>query len=359
MIDDHVHPFPLTFEALDPAGISLAGSDRGGTRVSTELLLARLAAFLGCDPDDPTAVVAQRDDRARSDWTGHLRRLFDDADIAGLIVDDGLGTAPPRSIEDYRETTGRPVWRLARLEPVIDDLLEHGASTADVLEQVTTFMADSAAGGCVGFKTIIAYRTGLAVAPDVDIADADRSLDPGLPVRRRGKTLRDLVLRTACGVAADLDLPIQVHTGFGDPELRLAESNPLLLEDLLRCPEGTAATIVLIHGSHPWEREAAYLAMAKPNVYTELSLSNLFAPLGTADRLLTLLDLAPREKVLVGSDGHGAPETIWFGCRMLAEAWQTVAERLLAAGLGEGRVAETRDAVFDHNARRVYRLAEH
>ena len=354
MIDDHVHPFPLDYQPLDPVAISLAGPG-GGRRLATELMTGRLSRLLDVDPD---AAVTERDAVAAGGWSAWVRRLLDDAGVAGLLLDDGIGGVEPAPLEAYQRVAGRPIWRLARMDPLVDRLIDDGASAAEILDAVKAFLGESAAGGCVGFKSILAYRTGLAVDPQADLAAAQRSLDPEVTLRRRGKALRDLIMRAACGVAADLGLPIQVHTGFGDPDIRLAEANPLLLEDLLRTPEGAAATIVLIHGSHPWERAAAYLATAKPNVYTELSLSNLFAPLGTADRLLALLDLAPTDKVLVGSDGHGPPETIWFACRVLADAWQRVTGVLADAGARPDWVEGTRVAVFEGNARRIYRLPE-
>jgi predicted TIM-barrel fold metal-dependent hydrolase len=88
----------------------------------------------------------------------------------------------------------------------------------------------------------------------------------------------------------------------------------------------------------------------------ELSLSNLFAPAGVADRLFQILDVAPRDRVLLGSDGHGAPETHWFGCRVLADAWDDVASRLADVGARRDWLADTRAAIFDGNARQVYAL---
>lgn len=79
------------------------------------------------------------------------------------------------------------------------------------------------------------------------------------------------------GAAADLGRPFQVHAGIGDPEIRIAEANPLLLEEILRTPEGSAVPIVLIHGSYPWHEELAYVALTKPYVHADLSLFNLFS----------------------------------------------------------------------------------
>lgn len=367
MIDDHVHPFPLEFAPFDTRDLGLEAPDQEPAaverrrqlapgRLHIHLLETRLAALLGVAEGEDLA--AARDELARRDWLAYLRLLFDDAELTGMVLDDALHPdEPSQPASVYAGLAGRPVWKMARLDPLVDTLLAQGASAREIVDRVERHMADAAAGGAVAFKTILAYRTGLAVDPHVDLAAAQRSLGEDLPVRRRGKALRDLVFRTELGRAADLGLPVQVHTGFGDSELRLAESDPLLLEDILRTAEGTAATVVLIHGSFPWHEQAAYLASVKPNVWVELSLSNLFAPMHTADRLLRILDVAPRGRVLLGSDGHGLPETQWFGCRVLADAWTEVARGLAAAGAQPPWVEQTRFALFEGNARSVYSLA--
>ena len=380
MIDDHAHPWPLAFEPLDLAAITLdvhpgpVGDARraaaGPGRLMVELLTSALADLLGVDPDE---AVAARDEAAAADWADWVRRLWADADIDGVILDEGVSAPHPGPLDAYIAATGRPVWRLARVDPLVDRLIGEGAAAKDILDAVEAYLLDAVAAGAVGFKTILAYRTGLAVAPDVTLAEAEASLagagggasreraaggsdGAGGSVRRRGKALRDLVTRRVFGIAADVDVPVQIHTGFGDSELRLSEANPLLLEEVLRTPEGTAASIVLIHGSHPWPEQVAYLAATRPNVAAELSLSNLFAPLGTAGRLAALLDLAPRDKVLVGSDGHAQPETHWFACRVVRQALADVADRLAAAGARPGWIDATRAAVLAGNAERIYHL---
>lgn len=187
------------------------------------------------------------------------------------------------------------------------------------------------------------------------VAQAEASLRSEAPVRRRGKACRNLVLRRALGVAAELGRPFQLHTGFGDSEIRLGESHPLLLEELLRSPEGSSATIVLIHGAFPWHEEVAYLATVRPNVHVDVSLSNLFAPATLADRLLRIVELAPATKVVMGTDGHGAPETLWFGARMLRSAWQRAREAM-ADLAGDDWLRETEESIFEANARRLYRI---
>jgi hypothetical protein len=367
VIDDHVHPFPLEFTPLDLASMSLDVSGRpeddarrrqlAPGRLSLEVMRSRLAGLLGCQPEE---VVEARDEVAGAGWATWVNRLLADAEVEGMVMDEAVvpeDRIPPIT---YAEVAGRPVWEMARLEPLIDRIIGQGASAAEVMEAVDTYMGASADAGCVAFKTVIAYRTGLGVDPGADQEAAQASLEEGeragLPVRRRGKALRDLLLRRALGRAAELGKPFQIHTGFGDSEIRLSEANPLLLEELLRTPEGQAGTVVLIHGSFPWHEEAAWLAATRPNVWVELSLSNLFAPLATAERLLAFIDLAPRDRILLGSDGHGQPETHWWGCRALLEAWPQVARRLEEAGARRPWVEETKHSVFSGNARRAYAL---
>jgi len=365
VIDDHVHPFPLRFAPLDLGELGLdVGSSPADVarkrglapgRLYLHLLENQLAALLDVPVE---GLGARRDELAAEDWPAYLRLLFDDAGLTGMVIDEALHPDEPvRPSSDYSTAAGRPVWKMARLDPLVDQLIGDGASAAEILERVQAYMGEAAAAGAVAFKTVLAYRTGLAVRPDADLAGAQRSLQDDVPVRRRGKALRDLVFRSALGTAAELGLPVQVHTGFGDSEIRLAESDPLLLDDVLRTPEGTAATVVLIHGSFPWHEQAAYLASVRPNLWVELSLSNLFAPLHTADRLLRILDVAPRGRVLLGTDGHQLPETQWFACHVLLGAWTEAAARLTEAGARAGWLEDTRSALFEGNAREVYALS--
>jgi hypothetical protein len=366
MIDDHAHPFSLEFAPLNLREFALdtrpgpeaveRRAQLGPGRLYQHLLERRLGQLLGVDAPD---AVRARDAEASGDWSGWVRRLLDDAEVRGMIFDAATGCHAPIAPAEHAALVGRPIWHMARIDPTIDTMIGHRASAQEIVRAVETYVSDSVANGCVALKTILAYRTGLAVDPTADLAAAQRSLeDDSVPTKRRGKALRDLILRTVLARCADLNVPIQIHTGIGDSDLRLRDSDPLHLEDLLDTPEGTAATVVLIHGSFPWGRQAAYLSSVRPNVWVELSLSNLFAPLTVADELAAIIDVAPRGRIVVGTDGHVVPESHWFGGRMLAEAWRSVADRLMAVGADARWIHDTRSAVMDANARQLYGLTE-
>jgi predicted TIM-barrel fold metal-dependent hydrolase len=111
---------------------------------------------------------------------------------------------------------------------------------------------------------------------------------------------------------------------------------------------------VLIHAGYPWHEQVAYLAATRQSVWAEFSLVNLFSPLTTADRLLRLIDLAPTSRMVLGSDGHGSPETHWFALGTLREAWSDIAQRL--GPLVRARwLDDVERAIFAGNALELYR----
>ena len=366
MIDDHVHPFPLAFEPLNLARFTLdvgegEEADRRRmtiepTRLVTEMMRVRLGRHLGCSPAD---AVSARDEVAARDWPGYVRGLFADSGTTGMVMDAGWQGLAPGGAAGYAQAAGVPVWELARLEPLLDRLLGEDRGAPEIVDVIDAFVDEALADGAVGFKTVLAYRTGLAVDPEATLAQAERGLAAdraaGVPVRRSGKGLRDLLFRRLLQRCADADRPLQVHTGMGDSEIRLAEADPLLLDEVLRTPAGSSADVVLIHASYPWHEQAGYLASVRPRVWTEYSLCNLFSPSTTADRLLRLLDVAPAGRITLGSDGHGTPESHWFGCVVLRDAWQTVRERL-AGSVRAAWLDETGESIFEDNARRLYHL---
>lgn len=361
VIDDHAHPFALTTDRLSFDELTLdVGTDPGAGarraalapgRITTEVLRVRLARLLECAPEDVEEVRAER---AR-DWPTYLRTLFDDVGLDAMLLDGGPHRIESTQIAAYQAAAGASIGLLLRFEAVIDPMLDAGASADEVLAAVEAAVSEAAASGYAGAKTVLAYRTGLAVDPQATVADARRSLVDGaeLPVRRRGKALRDLIFRRAVAQCGELGLPVQVHTGFGDSDLRLGDGEPVALDAALRCPEVERGRVVLIHAGYPWHEQVAYLASVRRCVWAEFSLVNLVSPITTADRLLRLIDLAPARRVLVGSDGHGAPETHWFALAVLRDAWNEIAERL-------GPVVRARwlddveRAIFAENAREIY-----
>ncbi len=363
MIDHHCHPFDLEPGPLNLGPVTLdvdqgpgAEERRAGLRPTFlwfELLRARLAEHLGCDPNE---VDAARAEAARRDYPRYVGGLFSAAGLDTLIMDPAWPPGAADRVVEFEHLSGCRVHLIFRVDTVVDDLLGEGAGYDELVRGFDRALEGAVDAGYRGFKTVLAYRTGLGVEPEVSVEAARASLREDRPVRRRAKAARDFLLRRALGFAADSGLPFQFHTGFGDSDLRLSDANPLLLEDLLRTPEGAAAKVVLIHGSFPYHDEAAFLCTTRPNVHVDFSLFNLFAPAAAAQRLLRLVDLAPTAKLLSGSDGHVAPESHWFATVVSRDAWQQVRTRLSGLGAGKAWLDRAHAAIFAGNARQLYSL---
>jgi uncharacterized protein len=362
MIDEHAHPFSLEPGPLDLSHVTLDLVEAPGADELRELvrptflwqalLRARLAARLEVAVEEVEEARAE----AARDYRAYVRGLFADAGIEEIVMDPAWPPGAENRVAEYEALTGCRIHLLLRIDTVVDRLLEDGVAFAELVSRFDQTLEERRSQGWKGLKTIIAYRTGLAVDPDVsERRAADSMAEPG-PLRRRAKPLRDFLLRRALGFAAESGLPFQFHTGFGDSDIRLREASPLLLEELLRTPEGTAADVVLIHGSFPYHEEAAYLAAARPRVHIDFSLFNIFAPARLADRLLRLVELAPAGKVLAATDGFGLPETYWFAATLTHQAWDDVEVRIGELGVDPAWLERTRTMVFEENARRLYRL---
>jgi len=365
LIDSHAHPVSgegepfdlgsIALEMADDEGARARRSDASRGRLGQELIAVRLASYLHCEVEE----LGQARAEASADWPGYVAGLFADAGIEGIVLDPGTYLEnPAQEVERAASLTATTVRPIMRIDPLLDQLIEAGATATEILSATEGAVRSAPDQGYVGLKTIIAYRTGLHVDPNASLEQAENSLRTTgeLPTRRRGRALRDLICRKSLGWAAELGLPIQFHTGFGDSEIRLSEANPLLLEELLLTAEGTAATVVLIHGSYPWHEELAYLTLVRPNVHAELSLFNLFAPARVADRLERVLELAPASRVLCGTDGHGAPETFWFAARNLQDAWRTLRERWAGQGARESWLNALGESILRGNTARLYRF---
>ncbi|CAN6460666.1 unnamed protein product [Victoria cruziana] len=152
-----------------------------------------------------------------------------------------------------------------------------------------------------------------------------KDLNDGKPVRIRSKSFIDYILTLSLEVAIDYDLPVQIHTGFGDKDLDLRLSNPLHLRTLLEDKQFTKCRIVLLHASYPFSQEASYLASVYPNVYVDFGLAIPKLSIhGMVSSIKQLLELTPINKVMFSTDGYAFPEAFFLGAKWARHTLATV-----------------------------------
>ena len=213
------------------------------------------------------------------------------------------------------------VGEVLRIETLAEDLLLTAPDFQSFEAQFRAALSAAKQRGAVALKSIVAYRSGLAVqvVPASEARQTFQQLKALVEqqgrLRLSAKVLLDYCVAIALEEARRLELPVQFHTGFGDPDIDLLTANPALLRPLLADSRYAGVPIVLLHMGYPYVRESAFLASLYPDVYVDLSLMlPLLRPV-LAHLLQELLALAPATKVLYGSDAHSQPELFWLGAR--------------------------------------------
>ncbi len=153
-------------------------------------------------------------------------------------------------------------------------------------------------------------------------------------------------------------MPLQLHVGFGDPDLNLRTADPLLLTEWLRLVEPLGTQVVLLH-CYPFHREAGYLAHAFPHVSFDLGLTTMYVGARAAAVLAEGLELAPFAKILYSSDAFGPAELHFLG----AVLWRRAVTSVLSGFVQQGDWSVD-DAVRvatlwgRENAVRLYKLGQ-
>jgi predicted TIM-barrel fold metal-dependent hydrolase len=314
-VDGHCHPL-----LRDPWAISseafttLFTEARPGTMTDHiprtgyfRRALRDLAGSLGTEPTVASVIEGRR--RAGPEGA---RRAFADGRIGALLVDTGY---PPEAmpLHAMREALPCAIHEVFRIETCAERLLTQALPYADFLDAFEDELR-AAAGRAVALKSIVAYRSGLAIRPWTthEAAAAYRGaldrVQAGGSARLADKPLLDTLVEVALLVCRDTGRPLQLHSGFGDPDIDLPHANPALLRPVLEDPRWADIHIVILHMSYPYFREAAFMAAVWPQVSVDLSLAPVFLGPGVIAPLVEMLSLAPSSKLLYGSDVGNLPE---------------------------------------------------
>lgn len=356
LIDHHCHG--VIGEALDRVRLEsfLTESDRppppGCSTFDSSL---GLAVRRHCAPPldlpagaDPDAYVARRAELGPEEAN---RRLLRAARLEAMLVDTGLSGAALLDPPELGRLSGARTYEVVRLESLAEEVAARGVGAAEFAAAFAAAL-HARASDAIAFKSIIAYRHGLdfgALAP----SPAEVTRAAGGWLSRAGARLDDVVLlRHVLWEAVSTGLPVQLHTGFGDPDEDLRRCDPALLTEFLRACAGSGSSILLLH-CYPYHRQAAYLAAVLPHVYLDLGLTIPYVGARGAAVLAEALELAPFHKLLYSSDAYGLAELFLAGAAGFREALAEVLASFAITARERHRIA---DMIGRANARRVYGL---
>jgi hypothetical protein len=293
--------------------------------------------------------------------------LFRDASIAGVVIDTGYpepGVVLPEAV--FRSASAARRVSLLRLEVRFQELVAEHKTYDDLVSAVRDELAGARRSGYAGFKSVVGYRTGLAVErwPAQDARDAfgraRAEVARSGAVRLGHKPLLDTLLHLAFGIAAAEELPVQFHVGYGDPDADLRTASPLELRTVLEERAYRSMPVVLLHGCWPYVREGAYLAAVYGNAYLDVSYAIPFLSRGEMLAMTrAALAAAPFTKVMYSSDGARIPELHWLGAHDGRRALSAALGELAADGdLDAGEAREAGKRILHDNACELYGLAE-
>jgi uncharacterized protein len=333
----------------------------GTTRFDSQLGIAVrrwCAPVLGLPPDaSPDEYLARRAGLGADEATRLLLRA---SGTVCFLVDTGYVLDGMLGLEPMAEAAGAGVAEIVRLERVAEQAIKAGDATASgFADRFRAALWELAAGAC-GVKSIIGYRFGLDFDPAAptaaEVAEAAGRWLAGIEQGGSIRVTDPVLLRHLLWTGVERGLPVQVHTGFGDPDADLRRCNPLYLRAFLELAEPRGVPIMLLH-CYPYHREAGALAQAYPHVYLDVGLALNHVGARASAVVAESLELAPFAKVLFSSDAFGPAELHYLG----ALHWRRATAATLGAWVASGDwsaadAARVAAMIGSGNARRVYRL---
>jgi hypothetical protein len=366
IVDNHCHSLLRTQPQDDEAfRIHLTEStfpeiarDHVPTSLFYQWTLRELAVLLDCEPT-PDAVHAARRDRGVA-WL--TREIVERANFKTWLIDTGYGADTTFALDELRRLAPCRIEEVLRLEPMIERLTLEASGFDGFIEAYRAAIGGLRDRGIVGMKSVIAYRSGLHVQ-EVDRDDAALAFAAVQESARRvgrlridSKPLLDHLIVIAVEESARQGVPIQFHTGLGDPDLDLTLVDPAALR-LLFSDRFRSAPIVLLHTGYPYIRSLAYLAAMFPNVYADMGETILFAAGEATEIYRELLGLAPASKLLFSTDASLVPELYWVGARIGRRALARVLDEHIADGAIDERIAlDWAERMLWRNSEAVYGL---
>ncbi len=326
-----------------------------GASIAFRRVMNELADLLGTPRRNHEVLVARG--KAARNFEGYVQRLFGDAVIGRVAIDNGIEPVP---FEEFRKYAIVKTHRIFRIEPLIGRLLEDSKDFSELVgdfeEEIT---AAARKHGFAGFKTVIAYRTGLDISSP-DEAQARSSFRSGRKDEvwfgPRVKPLRDYLVHRTAEIAWKTGVFLQIHTGLGDTDILANKCNPLLLQEFLKHGNVLKTPVILIHGGFPYTREAAWLCSMFPNLYFELSspFPPTFLPALSKSRFEEVLEIVPTTRIVYGSDAIETPEFHWISAKLAKRALSASLQDLVDQHvLSDDDAYKMADMVMNRNALRL------
>ena len=219
---------------------------------------------------------------------------------------------------------------------------------AEYEQQMFDVFSAKKAEGCVALKCAIAYDRSLHFT-EVSSERANHALCAH-PSPEAIHDFGNYIAFSICRMAAELDIPLQIHTGLGI----LVDSNAMQLRELI--DKNKKTKFVLFHGGYPWMDDIFALAHNYGNVYPDMCWLPLISSSAAIRFVAEATEVANTEKICWGCDTWTAEEA--YGAVMAARyalvegLAKKVEDGLLSMDTAQSLI---RKILYD-NAKTLYKL---
>ena len=245
------------------------------------------------------------------DPSWHLELLRDKCKFRQIILD---AYWDPGS-DDGHPDLFTPTFRIDPLFFAYDkDALDHDDANASThygrefssVSELMTFTYDliraKIDGGCICIKNAEAYDRPVSYGL-VSQEQADKVFTSGSRTDEDIKNFQDYFFDQVCGIAAELKIPVQCHTGMG----QLGGTRAINMLPLIRRHPDTVFS--LMHGSFPWCSDILALLDMFRNVYADTVWLPHLSPKAGEIMLHELIECGTSDKVYWGCDSWHSEES--------------------------------------------------
>ena len=310
----------------------------------------------------------------RKGWYQHVLKERANIDLAilNLLAVDPI---PLEEVDHHFFTpvvATKPFLEICNLATL--EALEHETSVAinsldDLLKAMDVTFQRAVSAGVVGIKVDVAYYRSLHFER-VTKADAERVFNQlklypllGVPGKalpsvswKVAKPLQDYLMHLVVHRAIELNLPIQLHTGFqaGNGNF-LVNSHPLHLVNLLI--EYPDARFILFHAGYPYQSEMATLGKCFPNVYVDMCWLYAISPWVARQTLHEWIETVPANKIFAFGGDYNFVEAAYAHARIARDNLSKVlAEKVETGYLTEDEAVMLAHQMLHDNALQLYHL---
>lgn len=310
-------------------------------------------------------IEAERDRRYHENPQAYFRELISDCNVAMYCMEVGSPLFCPSYTEEEiayfnASLPEQQQCRIVRIERLMDELLPQKLPFGEYLDTFDReFTNQLKEERTVGIKSCIAYYGGLDIELYTlkEAAEAYERIRCGKADGQDTRTLYQFFLLHGTDFAAEYDLPIQIHTGHGAGSyVDYRTMNPIFMTKfLLDSRVKDRVKIVLLHAGNPYEEDTGNLVLQFSNVYSDFSGAIWSTSVNGPGRLRALLERAPLDKIMYGSDANMLPELYWFSPDRFREILVKVLNELIEEhALSESRAYDAAGMLMYENALSCY-----